>query len=140
MSDSLQPHGLHPTRLLRPRDSPGENTGVGCHTFLQGIFPTQESNPHLLSLLHWQAGSLPLHYLGSHALIKEIPQLPSSYLHVRLEQHYTLHESGGRSSLDAESVRAFIFDFPASRTMRKKFPFFLKPSSLTYFVTVAQML
>ena len=53
MSDSLQPHGLHPTRLLRPRDSPGENTGVGCYTFLQGIFPTQESNPHLLSLLHW---------------------------------------------------------------------------------------
>ena len=27
---------------------------------LQGILPTQGSNPHLLSLLHWQAGSLPL--------------------------------------------------------------------------------
>ena len=33
-------------------DSPGKNTGVGCHVFLQGIFPTQESNPCLLSLLH----------------------------------------------------------------------------------------
>ena len=33
-------------------ESPGKNTGVGCHVFLQGIFPTQESNPHLLSLLH----------------------------------------------------------------------------------------
>ena len=31
----------------------GENTGVGCHAPLQGIFPTQGSNPHLLRLLHW---------------------------------------------------------------------------------------
>ena len=34
--------------------------GVGCHTLLQGIFPSQGSNLHLLRLLHWQAGSLPL--------------------------------------------------------------------------------
>ena len=33
-------------------DSPGENTGVGCHALLQGIFPTRESNLRLLSLLH----------------------------------------------------------------------------------------
>ena len=31
MSDSLWPHGLQPTRLLRPRDFPGKSTGVGCH-------------------------------------------------------------------------------------------------------------
>ena len=36
------------------------NTGVGCHALLQGIFPTQGSNPSLLHLLHWQVGSLPL--------------------------------------------------------------------------------
>ena len=29
-------------------DSPGKNTGVGCHFLLQGIFPTQESNPGFL--------------------------------------------------------------------------------------------
>ena len=28
-------------------DSPGKNTGVGCHALLQGIFPTQASNPAL---------------------------------------------------------------------------------------------
>jgi len=28
-------------------DSPGKNTGVGCHALLQGIFPTQRSNPGL---------------------------------------------------------------------------------------------
>ena len=30
-SDSLQPHGLRPTRFLHPWDFPGKNTGVGCH-------------------------------------------------------------------------------------------------------------
>ena len=40
-------------------DSPGKNTGVGCHALLQGIFLTQGSSPRLLSLLHWQMGSLP---------------------------------------------------------------------------------
>ena len=33
-------------------DSPGKNIGVGCLTLLQGVFPTQGSNPHLLWLLH----------------------------------------------------------------------------------------
>ena len=46
-------------------DSPGKNTGVGFHALLQGIFSTQGWNPCLLCLLHWQAGSLPLAYLGS---------------------------------------------------------------------------
>ena len=45
--------------LLCPWDSPGRNTEVSCHFFLQGIFPTQGLNPHLLCLLHWQVGSLP---------------------------------------------------------------------------------
>ena len=35
---------LQPARLLCIWDSPGKNTGVGCHALLQGIFPTQESN------------------------------------------------------------------------------------------------
>ena len=41
-------------------DSPGKNTGVGCHFLFQGIFPTQGSNLRLLCLLHWWVGSLPL--------------------------------------------------------------------------------
>ena len=47
-------------RLLSPWDSPGKNTSVGRHTFLQEIFPTKGSNPCLPCLLHWQTGSLPL--------------------------------------------------------------------------------
>ena len=42
VSDSLQPHGLY-----SPWNSPGQNTGVGSLSLLQGIFPTQESNPGL---------------------------------------------------------------------------------------------
>ena len=34
VSDSQWSHGLQPTRLLRPRDSPGKSTGVGCHCLL----------------------------------------------------------------------------------------------------------
>ena len=56
----LRPHGLWPTRLLCPWDSPGKNTGVGCHFILYGIFLTQGLNPCLLCLLYWQVDSLPL--------------------------------------------------------------------------------
>ena len=64
---SLQSHGTLQT-LCKPMDccpwgscpwdSPGKNTGVGCHAPLQGIFPTQRSSLSLQCLLHWQAGSL----------------------------------------------------------------------------------
>ena len=48
VSDSLWPHGLQPARLLCPQNSLSRNTGVGCHSLLQGIFLTQGSNPGLL--------------------------------------------------------------------------------------------
>ena len=37
VSDSVRPHGLQPTRLLRPWDFPGKSTGVGCHCLLQSL-------------------------------------------------------------------------------------------------------
>ena len=43
MSDSVQPHRWKPTRLPRPWDSPGKNTGVGCHFLLQCIKVKSES-------------------------------------------------------------------------------------------------
>ena len=43
MSDSVQPHRRQPTRLPRPWDSPGKNTGVGCHFLLQCIKVKSES-------------------------------------------------------------------------------------------------
>ena len=58
MPDSLQPHGLKPTRFLYSWDFPSKNTRVGCHFLLQGIFLTQGS-PTL------QVDSLPLSHQGN---------------------------------------------------------------------------
>ena len=72
----------NPARLLCPWESPGKNTGVGCHFLLQGIFPTQGLNPGLLHVLHGHLGSLPLVPLGKplshvrhiHILCNPIPE------------------------------------------------------------------
>ena len=64
ISDSLQPHGLQPTKLLCPWNFPGKNTAVYCKFLLQGIFQTQGSNSPLLRLLRWQVGSLPVEATG----------------------------------------------------------------------------
>ena len=57
VSDSLRPHGLY-----NLWNSPGQDTGVGSLSLLQGIFPTQESNQGLLPL---QADSLPTELSGN---------------------------------------------------------------------------
>ena len=44
---TLQPHGQQPTRLFCPWDSPGKNTGGGCHALPQRISSTNDSNPDL---------------------------------------------------------------------------------------------
>ena len=55
MPNSLLLHGLQLARLLCPWNFPDKGTGVGGHFLLQGIFQTQELNPHLSHLCHWQA-------------------------------------------------------------------------------------
>ena len=75
VSDSLRPHGLY-CRW----NSPGQNTGLGCLSLLQGIFPNQGSNPGLLhcrwilyqlshrgspSVLEWEAQEGCIHQSSS---------------------------------------------------------------------------
>ena len=67
------------SQAVCPWDFPGKNTGVGCHSLLQGIFLDQGSNPHLL---HWQAGSLSLSHQGS--LSDSLACLLSRFSHVWL--------------------------------------------------------
>ena len=66
MSNSWRPHVLcvacQPPLLW---NSPGRNTGVGCHFLLQGIFQNWGWNPQFLCLLCWQVDSLQLSHLGS---------------------------------------------------------------------------
>ena len=59
VSDSLQPHDS-------PWDSPGKNIGVGCHTLLQEILPTQGSNP---ALLHCKQTLYCLSHQGIHLYV-----------------------------------------------------------------------
>ena len=93
-------------RLCDPMDSslPGSSThGISqarilecCHFLLQGIFRTQESNPCLLCLLYWQAGSLPL------ALPGKPPTFPShEYSPPFPYQHVTSSNSLGYISFHA---------------------------------------
>ena len=78
LSDSLQPHGLKPSRLLCPQNYPGKNTGVDCHFLLQGVFPAPGRGPCVsVSCLGGQI-LLPLHHLESQGL-----------------NRFTLKEAGG---------------------------------------------
>ena len=53
MSDSVRPHGRQPTRLPHPWDSPGKNTGVGCHFLLQCLkVKSQSEVAQLCPTLH----------------------------------------------------------------------------------------
>ena len=74
MSNSLGPYELQPARFLYPCNSPGKNTGVGCHA-LQGNLLIQGLIWCLLHLLHWQADSLPQSHLGSHLFLYNLPIL-----------------------------------------------------------------
>ena len=60
--DICDPVDCSPTGSFIHVDSPGKNTEVGCHALLQGIFPTQESNP---GLLHCRQIVYHLNYQGS---------------------------------------------------------------------------
>ena len=64
-------------------DSPGKNTGVGCHSLLQGFFLTQGLNTHLLCLLYLQAGSLPLTRPGKPTCVYTCGRL--SWSRIRLQ-------------------------------------------------------
>ena len=86
-------------------DSPGKNTGVGCHALFQGIFPTQGSNPGILHcrwiLYHLShQGSL---MNGVGAFIKEISESSlslSARTQVSTNQEVTPHQTRNLLALD----------------------------------------
>ena len=113
VSNSLRPHELWPARLLCPWNSPGKNTGVGCHFLLQGIFPTQGSYLRLLHLLHRQVDSLP-----SQPLNKAVVYL--RHCQTNLQDGYTILHSYQQCICDPVSphlcqhfdvINMFLFQF-----------------------------
>ena len=81
ISDSLRSPELQSARLLRPWDFPGKDTGVGCHTLGQGIFPTQGSN---LDLPFCRRILYRLSHQGRQPPGKPLPQVYSSQ---RIKRH-----------------------------------------------------
>ena len=66
MSNSVRPHRRQPTRLLCPWDSPGKNTGVGCHFLLQCMKVKSESEvaqlfPTLRDPMDWSLPASSVH-------------------------------------------------------------------------------
>ena len=62
MSDSVWPHRWQPTRLPCPWDSPGKNTGVGCHFLLQCCFSTRLQLRGQFLLFSWNITWSPLYF------------------------------------------------------------------------------
>ena len=109
--DSVRCYGLQPTRFLCPWDSLGKKTGMSCHAFLQGIFPTQESNQRLLRLLHWQAGSLPI-----------VPPEKPNHLSQFLETNLSPYKSpiGSVSLENSSPIRVSFFSHIPENTRRPR--------------------
>ena len=59
----LPPHGLQPARLFCPWDSPGKNTGLGCHLFILTNIRPQLSYNSDIPLAHYQKQLLSKHFL-----------------------------------------------------------------------------
>ena len=94
--DSSRLHGLSPARLLCPWNPPGKNTGVGCHAFLQGIFPNQGLNP---ALLHRRQILYCLSYPGSPVQWHISFQI-SAFVFFRKVRRSGIARSYGRSTSD----------------------------------------
>ena len=111
-SDSMRPHGPKPIRLFCQWNFPKKNTGVGCHAILQGIFPTQGSNPSLLHLLYCWVGYLPLVPPGKPHLKVSNCQQPShglthagpSLTRMRLQQREQVLTNEARNSTYSSCV------------------------------------
>ena len=128
MLDSLWLHGLQLTRLLCPWNTPGRNTGVGCHSLFQGIFPTQGSN---LGFLHWGWILYHLSHQGSpmyriyrekwtHRLCMHgsiyLPQMEQPKEQA-LRSRNRIHRASGRSSGPLPSLQCMNCFWSLSRTL-----------------------
>ena len=112
VSDSLQPPGLQPTRLLCPWHSPGKNTEVGCHSLLQGIFLTQGLNlalPHYRQMLY--------HLSHRESPYQERTAVCQPFDNIARRQSSTSQEDSVHKTT---SARTLILGFPESKTVKTK--------------------
>ena len=92
MSDSVRPHRRQPTRLPRPWDSPGKNTGVSCHFLLQCMKVKSESEvtqscPTLLNPMDCSPPGPPSMVFSRQEYWSGVP-LPSPKLNYKVSKTY----------------------------------------------------
>ena len=98
---------MEPAKLLCPWDAPGKNTGLGSRFFLQGIFPTQGSQRHLLCLLHcrqipyhWATGEAPYPGICTYFILCLLP----------MEEYRGLYIGKGRKNIAVDIVQSWKTD------------------------------
>ena len=113
VANSLQPHGLQPTRLLCPWYFPDKDTGVGCHFLLQGIFPIQGLNP---GLLHCTQILYQLSYKGNpRPVLKELKNKPwkdqtNSQLSIKASPTFFTDQDDKIKSFTVENLQYLEFN------------------------------
>ena len=126
--DSLQPHGLY-----SPWTSPGQNTGAGSFSLLQGIFPTQGLNPGfphcrwiLYQLSHKESIIMSSHK-GSHYTVtgdKSHPPPPLSFLCFFVCLFFVFQSEVSHLLLELGTLSYFLFKIlPFCFARRNSFPF-----------------
>ena len=118
MSKSLQPHRLQPGRLLCPWDSPGKNTGVGCHALLQDVFPTQGSNP---GVLHCKKIIYRLSHQGNPRILQWVAYPFSRGNFPTKELNWGLQGSPLISYTPIQNKKLFLFFFKKMVFQKKEF-------------------
>ena len=118
-----------------PWDFSSKNTGVGCHFLLQGIFPTQRSNPHLLSVLHGRQILYLLNHQGS-----PTPAISLASFHFSLP-------ISSPGTCQVSPFRTFAYAIPSAWNVLLTFPPFYKAGSflsfrskLKYFTPFSEMI
>ena len=111
VSESSWPHGLQPTRLLRPWDFPGKSTGVSCHFLLQGIFLSQGSNQQ------WNLNLVPF-YSKTYCLFTKAMATHSSTLAWKIPW---TEGPGGLPSMGSHRVRHDWSDLAAAAAATLEF-------------------
>ena len=112
MSNSVQPHGWQPTRLCRPWDSPGKNTGVSCHFLLQCMKVKSESEfaqscPTLRNPMYCSPPGSSIHGIFQ-ARVLEWVALPSLRRCLGLSNCYRLARKNYRPGKEQEKSKLLI--------------------------------
>ena len=107
MSDSVRPHRQQLTRLHRPWDSPGKNTGVGCHFLLQcmkvkrerEVTQSKESCPALCEPMDCSLPGSSVHWIFQARVLEWVATAFSNLVPTRVQKYCKLREKKNTISI-----------------------------------------